>query len=288
MIQIKEHSGHVNSVRFAPDGNKIYSLGFSGELFRYQVPSWELDKKLEGHSQSVNCIVFLPDGRLLSAAKDGKLIFRDAEGEILEEVEGPFKKGIYFMKHLGEDRLLINAEGWEFQILDLNSKEIVQAEKQKGKRRSWLSASPSGELMAFSKFDGELLLKNSRDLSTVGSIKVSETTLLGTHFLSESSAFSLSYDGKLHGIDLKAQQSEKLLDLGKPDYYFPCLNADRSLLALNSSHRVRVFKTDGWACILDEKSPIKGNYGSSFSPDGKVLAWGCADKSFRVLELPSA
>lgn len=84
------HSGRVNSVAFAPDGQTALSASSDGSAVLWSVPDGELIRRFEGHTGGINSVAFSPDGRtFVSASDDTTLIQWDVEtGAVLQRFEG--------------------------------------------------------------------------------------------------------------------------------------------------------------------------------------------------------
>jgi len=63
------------------------------------------------------------------------------------------------------------------------------------------------------------------------------------------------------------------------------ISPDGRLAAIGAEYKILLVDLEKQAVVEDFALPIKGVYALSFSPDGKRLACGSADKKVRVWEL---
>ena len=70
-VVITAHESHVAAVRFGPSGEHLLSSGMDNLVKLWAVPTWELVRTIEGHTKSVNCLSFSPEGtRLATGSTD--------------------------------------------------------------------------------------------------------------------------------------------------------------------------------------------------------------------------
>lgn len=286
-VILEGHTAHVNRALFAPDGEALYSLGFNGELFEWDPRDWSPRRSLPGHDQSVNALDFSSDGKTMySGGTDGRLIIWDRKtGEPTEVIE-EFKKGVHQVQVLPASRLLaLSTPREEIVLYHLEEKRPIQAFAPRGKRKGLFAIGPRESRAAIAEFSGNLLLVSLPELRVQQEIKVSEEAIMGCLFLTEERLITVDYKGTLQLWDLDEEEAVETVDLKDKDYYFLSLSFDKNRLALSHSHHLRIYD----ASTLEEQTVLelkpKGNYGSGFSPDGRWLALGSADKKVRVWEV---
>lgn len=286
-IQLSGHSGHVNLAVFSPSGERLYTLGFSGELFEWSTTSWEQLRRLEGHRKSVNALQFSADGqRMYSGSTDGLLIEWDREsGEIRSKID-EFKKGIHQLQYLPLRQLLaLSTPRQEILLFDPAAQRPVNAFAPRGKRKGLFAIDPTEEKAVIAEFTGNLVVTSLPELQVRQEIKISDQAIMGCRFLDENRLLTVDYTGILRLLDLSDATITASVELDGKDYYFISLSPSGKWLAVSHSHRLHFFEAATLKeCINLELEP-KGNYGSSFSPADRWFALGSADKKARVWSL---
>ena len=87
---IHAHSDTVTKVAISPDGKQIASASADHTLGLWDYATGKLLTAFAGHTQSVNAVLFLPDGRLVSGGNDGQVIlWNPASPSPLKSFPGP-------------------------------------------------------------------------------------------------------------------------------------------------------------------------------------------------------
>jgi WD40 repeat protein len=86
---LKEHSSHVMSVAFSPNGRSILSGSKDRTAMVWDTATWKQQHILRGHSGGVNSVAFSPDSCFLaSGSRDNTIRIWDATGELQQTLEG--------------------------------------------------------------------------------------------------------------------------------------------------------------------------------------------------------
>ncbi|MCA9914553.1 MAG: PQQ-binding-like beta-propeller repeat protein, partial [Anaerolineae bacterium] len=123
---LEGHRWVVDSVRFHPDGETIFSGSWDGLIIRWNLETGEQVQTYEGHEGHVNMIRLNEDGsRLYSAGGDGKVIVWDTEtGEQLTSFE--HESSVVSVALSPDESQLVTGSGNNVIIWDLASGERVQ------------------------------------------------------------------------------------------------------------------------------------------------------------------
>jgi WD40 repeat protein len=74
VLELKEHTGLVNSVRFSPDGKNFVSASKDKTARVYDVTTGRCVLKLEDHARGVTCADFSPDSKFIATTCIDKVV----------------------------------------------------------------------------------------------------------------------------------------------------------------------------------------------------------------------
>ncbi|HZN40992.1 MAG TPA: hypothetical protein VFD82_19455 [Planctomycetota bacterium] len=77
------HAGPAVAVAFSPDGALLASGGHDGVILLGSPETAATPRALLDHTAAVTCLLWTPDGRLTSGARDGKVRLHDRSGRLL-------------------------------------------------------------------------------------------------------------------------------------------------------------------------------------------------------------
>jgi WD40 repeat protein len=95
---------YISPIRFSPDGRYLAAGKFNGDVLLWDMRSGHLVAALEGHTNSVSSIIFMPNGEGLISA--GGMILKSWDfsgstmGRILGQSDGGLKKRFTFVGHM--------------------------------------------------------------------------------------------------------------------------------------------------------------------------------------------
>jgi cytochrome c len=86
--QLNGHGGAVRAVAVSADGNEVLSGSFDTAAIRWSLPTESAEQVLRFHSDAVNAVAFLKDGRMTTAGGDARIalwtVGRQQPDQILE------------------------------------------------------------------------------------------------------------------------------------------------------------------------------------------------------------
>src|SRR5215470_11551238 len=91
--QLKGHGGPVRAIAVSGDGSVVLSGSFDTAAIRWSLKTQSAEQVLRFHSDAVNAVAFLQDGRMATAGADAKVaiwtVGRQQPDQILEGHRAP-------------------------------------------------------------------------------------------------------------------------------------------------------------------------------------------------------
>src|SRR5215471_5712675 len=84
--QLSGHGGPVRSIAISADGKNVLSGSFDTAAIRWSLAGGSAEQVLRFHTEAVNAVVFLKDGRMATAGADGKIALWTAGRQQPDEV----------------------------------------------------------------------------------------------------------------------------------------------------------------------------------------------------------
>ncbi len=282
--ELNGHSHHVNKVVFSPCSGNLFSLGFNGEVFKWDVQNWSKTGSFEGHTSTVNDLECIPGTEdILTAAGDGKIIrWNYKTGEKTNEYQ-VVKYGIDHMFLLPDhEKLLIAGSGKEVALFNLTKEQIEASVMQKTNRKGVLRMEGLGHEAAVGGYDGNIRVYNIPDLKKLHEFDITPNPIMGLAFTGRYEAITIDYKGYLRKIDMSSGEIILERHIGNEDYYSLEVSHDKQFAGVSRSYFMEIFETESLENVAEQRLPSKGNYGIGFSPDDKFIGMGSADKTIRV------
>lgn len=196
---LAEHRGSVNSVVFAPDGQRVYAAagenGQFGEIRVWNVADGTRVRLIEGHRDAIYSLALSADGKILaSGSYDQKIMLWDAEsGKLLRTLSG-HNGCVYGLAFREDGKLLASASGDRtVKLWDVATGERRDTLGQSLKEVYSVAFSPDGKQLIAGGVDNRIRLYSVSEKATE-----STNPLLEAKFAHEGSILKLiwSPDGQ--------------------------------------------------------------------------------------------
>jgi cytochrome c len=87
--QLRGHGGPVRAIAVSADGTRVVSGSFDTTAIRWSLASGSAEKVLRFHEGAVNCVAFLPDGRVATSGEDARIaIWRPGDDAPMTVLKG--------------------------------------------------------------------------------------------------------------------------------------------------------------------------------------------------------
>jgi WD40 repeat protein/serine/threonine protein kinase len=304
--EVRRFEGHrdgIHALTVSPDGRLALSGGgqdwskesgwYTGTDFGLHL--WEIEtgeelRQIKGHTSSVYCVKFSPDGtRALSGGDDRTVRLWDVEtGKELHCWQSGVVRGISFSPD-GRRAVSCNPA----QLLDLDAGSQV---RQFGPFEGWLwcaAFSLNGRQAVFGG-DGRheefpIWLCDVEMAEEPRKFLGHEARVECVAFAEEGSKLvSGGHDGTLRVWDTRTGRQLRCIKTPLTWIHSLSLHSDNRHVAVAGSVGVWIFdlKTDNTVCRLD--GPEGGSHAVTFTPDGRTVLSGGLDKAIHLWRIPES
>ena len=278
--QLRGHGGPVRAVAVAPDGTKAISGSFDTSAIRWSLTRNAAEQVLRFHDGAVNAAIFLPDGRIATASKDGRIaLWRAGEptpAAVLKGHTGP----IVALAVTSDGKQLASAS-WDrtVRLWSLDG-ESVRVFKGHQDNANAVAFAPDGRTLVSVGYDAAVRLWSLQrnggvtirtvpsPLNTVAVAPDGEIVAAG----SNGKVYFLAPTGRRQG-EVAAQETPVIAVTVSPDGKLVAAAGIRGSVAIVDRKSRKLIRT-----LVGPGLPV---WSVSFFPDSRTLLTGGTDRMIR-------
>lgn len=250
--------------------------------------TWQCFQTLKGHSESINCLAFNPDGKRLASGSEDKTIkiwYLQTGQDINTLVDHTEKVNCITFSPDGE---LLASCGWDRYINIWNWKDRKIISQLTG-HTNWINTllfTPNGKFLISGGYDKTLKfwqLKTGQEINSV-SLRGSQSWVNCLSFHPQKPIFASGHwDNVIKFWDLRTQQQIYTLLGHINSVHSLAFSPNGKILASGSADKsIKLWNVEKCQSIRHLTGHSDRVNCIAFSPDGKILASGSSDKTIKL------
>lgn len=291
IAEFHSHDNYVLGILFSPDGSLLVSSGMDKRIMLWSVADWQLSRSFQAHNNSVNGISLSPNGKILaSVSTDTTVRLWDFPDANLRYTLQDRRKVVSVVRISPDGGVVASGSyGGRVALWTLIG-EPLAAWQTPHKNIAGLVYTPDGRMLATCGLGELICLWDSTSGQETRKFLGHTTAVYGLRFIKGGSQLvSWGYDQVVRFWDLASGENVRSYSYaggtqasGLRGLYF---SADEQLLAVSLDSLVQLRRTQDWELLAELPVGTRVINGIAFSPDGRLLAAGAADRKIRIWQL---
>ena len=278
--QLRGHGGPVRAVAVSPDGSTIVSGSFDTSAIEWSLAANTAERVLRFHSDAVNAVAFLKDGRFVTTGTDAKIAIWRTNNAEPEQILDGHTAPIVALAVSPDDALLASAS-WDHSVriwpLAGGAPRIFEGHSQ---NVNGVAFTPDGRALVSASYDLTVRIW-PMDNAASSAIVTLPTPLNTVVVASDGEILAGGADGKVYFLDrdgrpfddLDAQQSPVIALALSPDGAWAAAAGIRGSVAIIDRKARAVARM-----LVGPGLPV---WSVAFMPDNRTLVTGGSDRLVR-------
>lgn len=277
--QLAGHGGPVRAIAISSDGSSVLSGSFDTAAIRWSLKTESAEHVLRFHSDAVNAVAFLKDGRMVTAGADAKIAIwtrgRQQPDQIFEDHGAPIVS-----LAVSPDGARVASASWDHTVriwsLGDGAQQVLEGHAQ---NVNGVAFTPDGRSLVSVAYDRELRIwpmeGGTPNVVTLGS------SLNAVAVAPDGEIVTGGADGKLRFLMSEGQESGEVQAGPTPIVALAISPDGTSIAAAGIGDVVAVIDRKGRSItrtLVDPGSPV---WSVAFLPDNATLLTGGADGKIR-------
>jgi len=283
---LEAHSSYVLKLRFTGDSRTLISSGMDNLVKLWSVPDWGSSGSFSGHLNSVNSFDLSPDETLLATGSSDQTVklWAFPGGDLLHNLQDR-KKVVSCVQISPDGKFVVSGSYGGRAALWTTGGELVNSfQANPGNLTSALLSSDM-KTIATAGLGDNIQIWEMPDWNNLATL-AGHTTAVTVHRYIRNGAVLVSsgYEGGIKFWDTANWKLVKSLDPQLAGMRAVAFSADEEILAVSGESQVKLFDVIDFSLLYTLPVTTRVINGIAFSPDGKWLALGAADKKIRIWE----
>ncbi len=284
-IMFEAHDSYVLGLKFTQDGKTLVSGGMDNVVKLWSVPYWEPITSFKGHNNSVNGFSFSSDGKI----SGNSFIRYDCEALVI-----PGRRALGVLSRTGKKWLgrwpslpngghvAAGSYGGRVAIWALDGEPVGGFKGLPGNIAS-VAYSSDGQYLAVSGLGGDIMIFRVPTGEQVATLSGHQIAVGSLAFISGGDTLlSFGYEGMVKTWDTRTWEEKATFPVEGRGARGVSVSPDESKAAVLLESLVQVRPLTAWDSVVEYPVASKSVSAAAFSPDGRWLAVGSADKKIRV------
>jgi cytochrome c len=277
--QLRGHGGPVRAIAVSPDGKSVLTGSFDTAAIRWSLASESAEQVLRFHSDAVNAVAFLKDGRMATAGADARIAVWTAGRQQPDEVFEGHRAPIVSLA-VSPDGARLASASWDHTVrvwsLTNGARQALEGHTQ---NVNGVAFTPDGKSLVSVGYD--LALRIWPVAGGTPEVVTLPSPLNAVAVASDSEIATASADGKVHFLTAGIGETGEV-QAGPTPIVALAISRDGTLIAAAG--------VGGAVAIIDRKArsiaralvgPPSPVWSVAFLPDNATLLTGGADGTIR-------